>query len=248
MFASFTVNGMGLVSLRQLLLEAPKWLAMSASILILFNFGFFILGLWSIRKKIRKNTNLLIFFFAPVLVASLIGFFAPVFSPRALIIVAPFYYLLMAMGIFSLKKRWLVGGLLGFWTIYSGLTLFHPFLKGPPLKKAATFIESQHQNKEIILHSSPMTFYSFHYYHRGSLPEFLMIDPAFSQPIFEIGGYQKSLNQVSQELQNVWLVNDTRWTNPDRLKEARASLEVNHIFAQEIIYDNIQLSHYLKKP
>lgn len=102
-FASFVINGMGLTTLKDIFFFAPKhilWLFTSSTIFIS------ILAFKSILQAFTKKKKLtLTLFFTPLLIATTAGLFSQVFSPRALIIISPFFYLFLAQGIHSIKNR-----------------------------------------------------------------------------------------------------------------------------------------------
>ena len=136
-FAAFAVGGMGLVTVKDVVFYGPRfalWLSVATTA---FLFYFFLTGVQ--KEVLKKNYTTLSFFFAPLVLAATVGFFSPIFSPRALIIIAPFYYLFVSLGILSMKSQKkrssarrialiLLAGLLA-------LQFLHPFYRKAPDSK-----------------------------------------------------------------------------------------------------------------
>ena len=249
-FTSFAVGGMGVVTLKDIVFSGPRLPLTIFTILSTLMFIAFLLGLRTLWKDAVKNHLLLIFFFTPLLMVIIISFFYPLFSPRALIIVSPFYYLFAAVGILSFKnqlaQKLLIKVLFILIFITLAFQLFDPFFSGPPLKEAADFIEEKYQNRETILHLSPMTFYSFLYFHRFSHPEFLTI-PTKSPTIFDIGNWRKSLPEATSQYSKIWLVDIPSWSNPQDGKKIRDLLSKRFFLDFEKSYNSIEIYHYEEK-
>ncbi|MCH7951965.1 glycosyltransferase [Patescibacteria group bacterium] len=146
-FASFAIGGMGLVTVKDVIFSGPRfslWLSVATTA---FLFYFFLTG--ARQQVLKKNYTALSFFFAPLVLAATVGFFSPIYSPRALIIIAPFYYLFVSLGILSMKSQKkrssarrialiLFAGLLA-------LQFFHPFYrKAPDSKKDLIYNAEQY--------------------------------------------------------------------------------------------------------
>jgi glycosyltransferase involved in cell wall biosynthesis len=240
---SFIIGGMGVVTLKDFVFYGPKLSLAFLSASSLFAFILFLSGL-----KTNRSLNLFGFFFIPVLAASIAALFFPIFSPRALIIISPFYYLLIAIGILSIKgklaQKLVTISLLSLIIITLVFQYTHPFFSGPPIKKAADFISKEYQEGEAILHTNPMTFYSFLYFHKESYSEFLALSPGISpREIFEIDGYQKSSSEIASDYQGVWLVNPLRWVTFETLEKVKSNL-ASFSFDTKKQYDNIEIYHY----
>lgn len=147
-FAAFAVGGMGLVTVKDLVFSGPRfalWLSVATTA---FLFYFFLTG--ARQLVLKKNYTALSLFFAPLITAATVGFFSLVFSPRALIIIAPFYYLFVSLGILSMKSQKkrssakrialiLFAGILA-------LQFFHPFYrKAPNIKKDLIYNAQQYK-------------------------------------------------------------------------------------------------------
>lgn len=141
----------------------------------------------------------------------------------------------------------IIGGILGLWAVCLGIIFFHPFFYGPPLDKSADLISKNIQPEEAIVHTSPMTFYSFLYFHQSTYPEYLTIAAENIPSIFKIGGYQKKNEAILPQSSGVWLVNTRDWVPTEAVEKTERALETNFIFDQKTDYGNIQLSHYIQK-
>jgi glycosyltransferase involved in cell wall biosynthesis/uncharacterized membrane protein len=236
MFASFAIGGMGVVSLKEYILHAAKIDIVFFSLTSLALFISFLIGI----LKSKKNALLITFFLLPVALVSLAGLFSPVFSPRSLIIVSPFYYLLASIGIFSLRDRLrrvcllLIPALLVTTLAFQYLNKFY---HGPALERAAEFISKNYKGQEAIIHTSPMTFYSFQYFHRFSYPEFLGIpSDTASGTIFEIGGYKKPVEEIIPNYERLWLVNIPYWVTPEETLAVKRTLANKYSLDKRINY------------
>jgi len=104
-FYSFVAGGLGLITIKDVLQSADVKLQVVFIFAAIFLFGLFLSGVKSAWSE--KKHQVLSIFFMPLLLVSLVGFIVPIFSPRALIILSPFYYLLITQGIFSIENRYL---------------------------------------------------------------------------------------------------------------------------------------------
>lgn len=112
-FASFNLGGLGIVTLKDFVLYGSNTVLWIFVIAFSLSFILFVKGVFIAKKA--KNITLLLLFLTPLSLATLTGFFIPLFSPRALIIISPFYYLLISLGIYS--YRHVLGKNLKFLTI-----------------------------------------------------------------------------------------------------------------------------------
>lgn len=252
MFTSFAIGGMGVVTLKDFVFYGPKLPLFFFSLLSLLAFFAFLKGIWSLRRKMNQNLSLFVFFFVPILTPALIALFFPLFSPRSLMIISPFYYLFIALGIFSLKnklaKKLLAKSLVILLLVTLIFQFFDPFFYGLPLKTAASFIAQRYQEQEAILHLSPMTFYSFQYFHQFSYPEFLTFPSDTTRAsIFEIGSYQKPVKEIVSKYENIWLVNFLSWVKPEKVKEVKKTITKDFTLNLKKNYNNIEIYHYSRQ-
>ena len=244
MLAAFVIGGVGVVTLKEFVFRGPQLPLMIfglTSILFLF---FFFLGI--IRSKSRFYHYTLFFF--PLGLLSIIGLFKSEFSPRSTIIFSPFYFILVAQGLTSLsdirRKFWSYVIFISLiWVLI--IQYFVNFYHGPPLEEGSRLVSQNHQTNEVIVHSSPMTFYSFQYFHKFTNPEFLAIpsDTAY-YTISEIGGYDKPINKIVYGYKNVWFVNIPTWVTPKQVGEIQTFLNKDYLLDRQVHYNNLEIYHY----
>lgn len=162
-FASFILGGTGVVSLRTYFSESVDFttkILFASSVLIsllVFLRGF-------TKALIKPEGKSVVFIFTlPIIFISLANLSVPVFSPRSFIFLAPYFFILMALGLENINKRiqnlvfvFICLLFIGIFTI----TFLNPIFRGPNFKKLASSLDL---NKNIY-HSSVLTYYPFEYY------------------------------------------------------------------------------------
>ncbi|OGY16944.1 MAG: hypothetical protein A2785_02300 [Candidatus Chisholmbacteria bacterium RIFCSPHIGHO2_01_FULL_49_18] len=140
LFASFSVGGLGLTTLKDILTSAPLPIQATAVFAALLTSLIFLVQ--SLRAFVSRRQRWLfpmIWFWTPVLSASAVGFVFPIFSPRSLIFTAPFFYLGLSQGLAAYGRKASGWGklliLLVFIAIVA-LQYFHPFFSTAPPAKA----------------------------------------------------------------------------------------------------------------
>lgn len=246
-FVSFAVNGLGLVSLKSYLYNAPKVDFVIFFLTSITIFTLFIIGV--VGEK--RNSKLLLIFFVPILFLSAIGMFKSVFSPRSVMFLSPFYYLFVAVGILDLGRKmriYIATALIILILSTLTLQLARPFYYGPQLEEASRAVEKSIKSNEAVLHTSPMTFYSFQYFHKFKYPEYLVIpSDTASGTIFEIGGYKKSAEEIVPFYSSLWLVTIPYWVTKEEVEMTESTLQTDHKIDQEIRYNSLYIYHYSKK-
>lgn len=237
MFASFSVGGMGVATLKEIITHAPKPIIIFFSLTAISTFLLFLKGLLTLVKT--KHQDTIVLFFVPLIVVSSVSFLYPVFSPRAFIIIAPFYYLFVSIGFLSFKNTlWrnvskivvsvlLLSTLLAQW--------LHPLFYGPPFEKAANILSRKFKNKEIIVHLNPITFYSFLYFHNFSYKEFILKTEKNSKPL--IASTVKSFEELTP-YSSVWIVSYPYWQSQVPSGTWQSPNQIESISLKEVIcYD-----------
>lgn len=153
-FASFVSASTGAVTLRNYL-EDPLITVIVAITLAIFSFLF----LKEATTKDKDNQTVLTLFLTPILILTVIGLFFPIFSVRSTIIIAPFFYFLVAksLGKSKVALTYLVFSL---FVIINIVLLTKQELKGPPLSK----FERMTSENITIAHTSILTYYPFRFY------------------------------------------------------------------------------------
>jgi mannosyltransferase len=146
---------------------------------ILF-FILFILGIVYCLKSYKEHLIILLsFLLFPIAVIFAISQWIPLYLDRQLILYAPFYYIIIAIGITSIKKQPAVKtAVLLFIFVLSISALcnyFSDFMPSPyvhhmgtyikkPFKPAVNYVKENYQKKDAIVHSNPSTEPPFEYY------------------------------------------------------------------------------------
>jgi hypothetical protein len=140
LFASFSVGGLGLTTLKDILASASVPIQATAVFAALLTTLIFLVQ--SLRALISRRQSWLfpmLWFWTPVLTAGAAGLFFPIFSPRSLIYAAPFFYLGLSQGLTAEGRKAAAWGklliLLVFIAIVA-LQYFHPFFSTAPSAKA----------------------------------------------------------------------------------------------------------------
>ena len=140
LFASFSVGGLGLTTLKDILTSGSIPILATVIFAILVTSAIFLTH--SLRALINRRQHWLypmLWFWTPVLSASIVGLVFPIFSPRSLIFSAPFFYLGLSQGLTAEGKKAAGWGklliLLVFIAIVA-LQYFHPFFSTAPPAKA----------------------------------------------------------------------------------------------------------------
>ena len=246
-FVSFASGGMGVVTLKDFIVNAPKPAFWAMGILSLLMFLLFLKGL----TYARKNITILIWLLFPLLVISSASLIWPVFSPRPLIILSPFYYLLVALGIFGMKNRIkisIIKSLVFLTAVVILFQLIDPFFAGPSIDLGKKYLVQHQEKNEAIFHLSPMSFYPFQYHNQLPVPQY-MIGPSPISPatISQIGGQPVSFNKLITSYSQFWLINMPFWVSPNKLFEIKQTINQNMILDKEIFYQGIELYHFKRQ-
>lgn len=243
MFAAFTVSGVGILSLKDYILRGPPIYLPVFFLTSVLMLVFFLLGTFRARSK----SYLFQSFYFPLIILSIISLFISNFSPRSIILLSPFYFLGISEGLYSLKSKrkfyiWLILSLL---TVVLLIQYFVSFYHNSSLRDGANLISKNFKQDEVIIHSSPMTFYSYKYYHSSKYPEFLVIpsDTAY-YTIAEIGGFDKPIEKIVPGYKNVWFVNMPSWVTPKEISDIEKYLSKDYLRSEVVRYNNLEIYHY----
>lgn len=110
-------------------------------------------------------------FLLPLVLAYIVGMVRPLFLARTLILVTPFYYLLIAAGLVLLARwRWPLAALGLVWVLaWNGLALQNLYRGTPkePWNEAARYVAERGQPGDAIIFLSAPAQWPFAYYYRG---------------------------------------------------------------------------------
>jgi hypothetical protein len=136
------VNGVGLVSIRDILLNAnPVSLVVYASA-VLFSVYIFFLG---VLKNVRiRNFMTIYLFFIPLVILTFSSFLFDIFSPRALILISPLFYFFVSWGsTFPGKGKFVQKAIVLLMLIIIFQQIILPGLKVPQYKKYLIYNKQQ---------------------------------------------------------------------------------------------------------
>ena len=121
--------------------------------------GLYIYGMYSYFRSNQKNAVILfLFFLSPIALTYLISIYViPVYLDRQLFIYSPFYYLLIAKGVLSIKRklfRIAAMSLVMAYIVFSLMNYYHGFMLPPPKNKKSFYI-GMHAKKDYatLMHS-----------------------------------------------------------------------------------------------
>lgn len=192
------IGGVGSVTLRSFLsLPFPYLILFSATSL---------LALFLFLRGMHKNP-LTPLYIIPITALSLFGIFLPIFSPKAFSSFSPFYFSIVAYGIYFLKKPILVLVLFVLLSTISFIQIINPFFAGERLKPAYEIVN---QNQEYpVAHTSLLTYYSLSYYSHAKQPQLLIThNPLSSHTLNFIGGHKQ---EIKKDMLYIWLVDTKKW-------------------------------------
>lgn len=237
-FASFVLGGTGIITLREYLeTSTPIYAKLLFLITVSLAMVVFIKGVYKSLKK--EEMLILSILFIPLGILIILNTYIPLFSVRSTVFLAPFFYILLALGLDSLAKKYKVPILVLFCFLFSLTSIaliITPNLKPPDLKQVPADV-----NRGKILHSSILTFYPFLYY-SPKLENYLITrNPLNDTTINIIGG--KSLEKIAfEEFILVDIKNGADLRELEKLKE-----EINTKYRiKEIKKGTITLYNYQK--
>lgn len=112
LFYSFTTGGMGSVTFYDVLYKANTFIVLYFCGVALYFLSLFIMGMYKILKSNYKIW--LYIFFTPIIFALLIGTRFPIFSPRSLMYLSPWYFAIISYFINSISDKSLQKSILTF--------------------------------------------------------------------------------------------------------------------------------------
>jgi len=205
------IGGVGSVTLRFFpFLPFPSYLILFAATSLLTLFLFV--------KGLNKHLSIIPVYILPLIILSLLGLFLPVFSPKAFSLFSPFYFGIVARGIYFLKKPILALILFILLSLISLIQIINPFFAGTRLKPIDAIIKNS--RSVPVAHTSLLTYYSLNYYSQGNQKHILITqNPLSVETLRFIGGQKQEVDPKSDRL---WLVDTEKWTDT---KDREANLK-----------------------
>lgn len=155
------------------------------------------------------NKNLIAkIYILPLLLVSILGIFANVFSPKAFSIFSPLFIILIAYGANQTNKKYLPILLFLFFSTVSLLRITHPFFRSENLKDVYKYLDSRPSSP--IYHTSLLTYYSADFYLKKTTEnQMITTNPLKIETTQYIGGNKEDLKSLPQTF---WLVDTDKWT------------------------------------
>ncbi|MFH1504508.1 MAG: glycosyltransferase family 39 protein [Candidatus Omnitrophota bacterium] len=197
------------------------------------------------KKELRKNFLFCLFlFFIPIAAAFLFSkIFFSIYLDRGFIIFSPYFYIILSLGIVSLKgaliRRILTGVLISllFTTNFMYFTdkMFVPlehhtgaYIK-KPIKPIARFLDENTGERDIIAFTNESIMPSAGFYMKKKLSFYYFFDPRFldgswQRPMRE-GGYQISFNKINKlKFKSLWVIY-CDWARSGKIDENSQSIK-----------------------
>ncbi len=222
--ASFILSGTGIVTLRAFFgASMPLWIKLLFSFTVVF---FLLLGLKGFQYSFKSENGKFIIFlsFLPLLFMAFLNFLIPVFSVRSTIFLAPFFYILVAIGIYNLPNKLHVIILTSICLLLISvniIVLTNNNFKGPPIKEMANKINTKH----IIIHTSILTYYPFKYYRPDAENILISSNPLSPQTISIISGKSQAIPKTYQSFVLIDIINGA---DHKELAKIKLSLDKNY--------------------
>ncbi len=113
-----------------------------------------------------------IFIGVPILCAWLLSFWLPIYAPQRLLYILPLFYVVLAAGIFSLKRAWKILLALFFLvSVYSLYLYTQPQFQREQWRQAITYVETDGvKQKSLVLFVFPEAFSPWQWYSQDLVP------------------------------------------------------------------------------
>lgn len=181
--ASFAIGGTGVVTLREYFgNDVEWWVKLLFGGVAMGMVGLFVRGVREVEGRLW-----LVMFLTPLLLVVATNLFWPVLSVRAMIILAPYYYLICAYGLASLGRKRLAMSVMVIGLLAVNMVVLTQF-KGPKIKEATKLVDAN----LVTLHMSILTYYPFQFYQNDHLNLLVTTNPLSPKTVEIIGGKMSS--------------------------------------------------------
>lgn len=185
-------------------------------IIILFII-FLFLFISSFKKKQRLTSILIIFVSIPIFSVFLFSFYLPIIAPQRLLFLLPFFYLILAIGILSLRNGRLLVVLLFLVVNISSVFLYYtqPKFQREQWRQAVNFVEKNRTDNSLVIFIFPDAFAPWQWYNKGIVRN-ISIAPNFILKEEDIMKYSTQIQKVDRIFYFHYL---TDLTDPDKKME-----------------------------
>lgn len=226
--------GVGIVTLR-------SYPDLPIEILVLFSFTALVTLIFFL-KGLSKNYRISAIYLIPLITLSTLGFFWPVFSPKAFAIYSPLFFAIVAYGIYFHKKSsFIMPILLLVFGFISLIQIIHPFFKGERLENIYSLIK---YDNYPIAHTSLITYYPLRYYSsENNGPNILLTTNPLQATTLN---FLDDKRQINNQIDKLWLVDTPKLVNSKEREQVLANLMLNYRVINTFTIDNISVSFLTK--
>lgn len=228
------IAGVGIITQRYFLTLPP------AVIILLFTASAVTLILFLKGVLLDKRTASI--YLIPILILSLIGFFAPVFSPKGFSIFSPLYFWVAAIGLSTYAKKWLTLSVFSLLLATSVIQVSLPFFKGEQVKRA--YLLTLSDPSAPIAHTSLASYYSFAYYSQNSRQNIMVFKNPLSKYTLKFIKGEKA--QIGKSIRRVWLVDTNKWVD-QKERDIALGVILNDFKTIYLYQEDIFTIYYLER-
>jgi len=192
--------------------------------------------------------RLLLWLLLPILAIYLISLRKPLFTDRYLIWIAPAFYLLLARGLWEVRRRWralavALGTVLLALNIQAWWGQTHTIIKSD-FRAASAFVEERRAPDDLLLFITPYVRHSYSYYGGQSLS---WADPPYTNSGAAQAEVAAEMARLTDDHPVVWLIRseEDMW---DRRSLAQAWLETHGVLNESAEFVRVQVSRYDLSP
>jgi len=172
------------------------------SLIILFGLVFILYQ--GLRKPTKEKIFMGLWFFVPISLSIPISFFVPIYQPFRLLFVLPVFCLLLAIGVFSLRKKYhliatamiLAFNVFGLYLYYSNSRF-----QRENWREAVKFIESQDAKNSVAIFEFSEPFAPYQWYSQGKIMAYGVLPGLKAKP--EV--INQKMPEVTSGVDNVFL-------------------------------------------
>jgi len=200
--------------------EDNWWLGIIFIGLILF---FFIRGLGYMKQKSSEGVVLIILnFLTPFVLAIVLSFKQSLYLDRYFIFIVPFYLIILAAGIYSLKRKNLRRAIM---LLFAGIMVFSyinywqtsDIKNKPGMRAASTYLNNSYEQDDKILVTSSFVYFTFkHYNQTGQEPKLYApgeLSHFSGTALLDEEDISKSFEEYGDEGDTVWLISTSGFGN-----------------------------------
>jgi mannosyltransferase len=138
-------------------------------------------AVWSSRMEKKELTLLLILLLLPALLAFAISLRVPMLSERYLIVSTPAYFVLLALGLDSIRRQRLKGVAVVGVALVFGFSLYNYYFSGKfgkeQWRSVASYVQAAAKPDDLLLFDASFVRSNFDYYYSGSLKRYGLPQP-----------------------------------------------------------------------